>query len=62
MDNEVKKWREQAEEDIDSAKFNLEGGKYKVASFLAQQAVEKFIQDILMSFQLKILEKNPLDW
>ena len=57
MDNEVKKWWEQAKEDIDSAKFNLEGGKYKVASFLAQQAVEKALKALYIK-KFKSLKKT----
>jgi len=57
MENEVKKWWEQAKEDMDSAKFNLEGKKYKVASFLAQQAVEKAMKALYIK-KFKSLKKT----
>ncbi len=51
---EVENWWRQAEEDLDSAKFNYSGGKYYVCAFLCQQAVEKALK------ALYILQKERL--
>lgn len=57
MENEIKRWWTQAKEDMDAAKFNLEGKKYKVAGFLAQQAVEKGLKSLYIK-KFKSLRKT----
>ena len=44
MKEEVKKWMEQAKEDLKSAEYNFKGEKYDVAAFLSQQAAEKALK------------------
>ena len=44
MENAVKDWFLQAEADLDSAEYNLAGGKYYVAVIFAQQAAEKSLK------------------
>ncbi len=41
MRKETEAWWKQAQEDLDDAKFNFDGGRHKTAAFLCQQAVEK---------------------
>ena len=44
MDEQVKKWIEKANRDIDSAKYNLKGNRFEEACFFAQQATEKALK------------------
>ncbi|MGH9339596.1 MAG: HEPN domain-containing protein [Acidobacteriota bacterium] len=41
---EAKAWLDKAEQDLDTANFNLESGKPPYAAFLYQQAVEKALK------------------
>lgn len=41
MKEEIKRWWELAEKDLDAAQYNYYGKKYYVAVFLCEQAVEK---------------------
>jgi len=41
---EVKDWFEQAQEDLKTAKYNLEGRIYYASAFFSQQAVEKALK------------------
>lgn len=41
MKEEVKRWWNLAEKDLDAAHYNFEGKKYYVTIFLCEQAVEK---------------------
>ncbi len=44
MQEEIKLWWELALDDLDTAKKNLEFGKYHIASLFSQQAVEKALK------------------
>ena len=44
MDEDIKKWIDSAEEDLDVAKSNLENEKLRAAGFFAQQAAEKSLK------------------
>ncbi len=44
MRDDIKVWWKQAEDDLDSAKANFEIKQYRVASLLAQQALEKALK------------------
>ena len=46
---EGRRWLLQAEQDLDDAEFNLSGGRYNVACFLAQQSAEKALKAYLFS-------------
>jgi len=48
MRKETEAWWKQAQEDLDDAQFNFKGGRYKTASFLCQQAVEKAFKAFLI--------------
>ena len=44
MKEEAKEWIEKAEEDLDTAEFNLKGRKMPAAAFYSQQAAEKALK------------------
>ena len=44
MKEVVKNWIEQSKRDLDTAKYNFEGGKYEFAVFLCQQSIEKALK------------------
>jgi len=46
MEEDVKRWLTQAEEDLDSAEKNLEIRKYNLVAFLCQQSVEKGLKSL----------------
>jgi HEPN domain-containing protein len=46
---EGRRWLSQAERDLEDAEFNLSGGRYNVACFLAQQSAEKALKAYLFS-------------
>jgi HEPN domain-containing protein len=46
MKKEVNDWLQMAISDLDAAKYNLDGKKYKVAAFLSQQTIEKTLKAI----------------
>ncbi|MGM5482242.1 MAG: HEPN domain-containing protein [Nanobdellota archaeon] len=48
MRYEIRVWLEQSDADIDGAKFNFDGGKYYIAAFLCQQAVEKALKALFL--------------
>lgn len=43
---EIETWMNKAEEDLETAKFNLKGGKLGAAAFYSQQAVEKALKSL----------------
>ncbi|MCX5885859.1 MAG: HEPN domain-containing protein [Proteobacteria bacterium] len=43
---EIKKWIQKAKEDLNTAQYNLDGGKYEAAAFFAQQAAEKSLKSV----------------
>ncbi len=48
MKEEVNSWLKQAKEDINTAQFNYNGGKFKFAAFLCHQSVEKSFKALLI--------------
>jgi HEPN domain-containing protein len=48
MRKEVEQWIQQARDDFDGAEFNFNGGKYYMAAFWAQQAVEKALKALFL--------------
>lgn len=44
MKESTKEWMDKAENDLDTAKFNFEGGKTDVAMFFCHQAIEKALK------------------
>jgi HEPN domain-containing protein len=45
---EIQNWIDQSNDDFDGALFNYEGGKYYIAAFLCQQAVEKALKALFL--------------
>ena len=48
MTQEIKLWIEQAKDDFESAKYNLEGRKFSVVALLVQQSVEKSLKAVFI--------------
>ncbi len=48
MRKEITQWWNQAEADFDGARFNFDGGKYYIAAFWCQQAVEKALKALFL--------------
>lgn len=46
--NPAQEWLTKAQEDFDTAEYNLKGGKVSYAAFLFQQAVEKALKAVLI--------------
>jgi HEPN domain-containing protein len=46
-EREYLRWKKQAAADMDDARYNLEGGRYNLVCFLAQQAAEKALKAFL---------------
>jgi HEPN domain-containing protein len=44
---EAKRWFQQAVADLEAARWNIEGGFYSTAAFLAQQGAEKALKSLL---------------
>ena len=47
QNKESRRWLMQAERDLDDSRYNLEGNRYNVTCFLAQQAAEKALKACL---------------
>lgn len=60
MRKEVENWWKQAKKDLDTAKFNYDGRKYKYASFLCQQAAEKALKALLLKKGHKLIKTHDL--
>ncbi len=45
---EVQNWWQQSKDDFDAAEFNFQGGKYYLAAFMCQQAVEKALKALFL--------------
>lgn len=48
MRKEIQNWLDQSNDDFDGAEFNFDGGKYYIAAFLCQQAVEKALKALFL--------------
>lgn len=48
MRKEIEDWWLQSQDDFDAAEYNFSGGKYFVAAFLCQQAVEKALKALFL--------------
>lgn len=57
---EVKNWWKQAEEDLDTAKYNLDGNKLKAGAFYAQQAVEKALKSLILKEKKYLVKAHDL--
>jgi HEPN domain-containing protein len=45
---EIQNWIDQSNDDFDGARYNYDGGKYYIAAFLCQQAVEKALKALFL--------------
>ncbi len=60
MKQEVQNWLKQAREDLDTAKYLLDGKKYKQCSFYSQQAAEKGLKGLLILKTRKLIKIHDL--
>ncbi|MBS3052820.1 MAG: HEPN domain-containing protein [Candidatus Aenigmarchaeota archaeon] len=60
MENEIDRWIKRSEEDFETAKANFKIRKYRFASFLCQQAVEKALKALLLKKTKKIIRIHDL--
>ncbi|MBK5190671.1 MAG: HEPN domain-containing protein [Methanosarcinales archaeon] len=44
MEEDIQRWWDRATEDLETAKFNFRGKKYRAAAFFSQQATEKALK------------------
>ncbi len=56
----IKNWLEQAESDLKSAEYNLNGRKLDVASYLCQQAAEKALKAFCIKIHNKLWKTHDL--
>lgn len=60
MRKEVENWWLQAKEDFDSAEYNFQGGKFYVAAFMCQQAVEKALKAVCIKKFSELVKVHDL--
>jgi len=48
MKEEIKKWIEKSDRDLNTAKYNLKGNIFDASAFFAQQSVEKALKALLL--------------
>jgi len=60
MEKDTQRWWEQAAEDLETAKFNLKGGKYKASAFFSQQAAEKALKALYIARFNKLKKVHDL--
>ncbi|MEK6873666.1 MAG: HEPN domain-containing protein [Nanoarchaeota archaeon] len=48
MREEIKRWFDQSDNDFDGANYNFNGGKFYIAAFFCQQAVEKALKALFL--------------
>jgi len=60
MKQELKKWIEKAEDDFDTASYNLRGKKTDAAIFYSQQAAEKALKAFYIKKYKKLLKIHDL--
>ncbi|MGD9275693.1 MAG: HEPN domain-containing protein [Candidatus Pacearchaeota archaeon] len=57
---DFKRWLEKAEEDFDTAKYNLEGGKTNASFFFMQQSAEKALKAVYIKKFRELLKTHDL--
>jgi len=60
MREEVKRWIEKAEKDLDAAEYLFKGKKYEECSLFCQQSVEKALKSVLLNRTNKIIRIHDL--
>ena len=60
MKEEIKKWFEKAEEDFDTAEYNLKGKKLEVCAFFLQQSAEKALKSLYIKKFSKLFKTHDL--
>ncbi len=58
--NEYERWFVQAQEDFDTACFNIKGKKWKAGVFFLQQAVEKALKSLVIKKFRKLTKTHDL--
>ena len=58
--DEYKKWIEQSEKDLDTAKYNLEGKKIEAGIFFLQQSAEKALKALHIKKYKELLKVHDL--
>ena len=57
---EYKIWFEKAEQDFDTAKYNLEGGKIEAGLFFLQQSAEKALKAFNIKLNKELIKTHDL--
>jgi HEPN domain-containing protein len=57
---EYKEWMDKSEQDLDTAKYNLDGEKYEAGIFFLQQAAEKSLKALYIKKFKKIFRTHDL--
>ena len=60
MRKEVQNWWKQAQHDVNTAEYLLDGKRYKEASFFCQQAAEKGLKAVLIHKTGKLIKIHDL--
>lgn len=58
MQEEIKDWWSQAQEDLKTAEFLAENKRYRFAAFLYQQAIEKALKALLIKKGLGLVKSH----
>ena len=56
MEEDIQRWLDQAIEDLETARFNFKGDRYRAAAFFSQQAAEKALKALYIK-RFKKLKK-----
>jgi len=59
--DETKEWLKQAEKDLETAKYNLNGGEIEAGVFFFQQSVEKALKALYIKKHKKLLKVHDLN-
>ncbi len=60
MEEDIQRWRDRATEDLETAKFNFRGEKYRAAAFFSQQAAEKALKALYIKRFRKLKKAHDL--
>lgn len=60
MNEEIKRWMKQSNDDFDTAKYNFAGKKYSVAVFYCQQSVEKALKSLILDKKKQLIKVHDL--
>jgi HEPN domain-containing protein len=60
MRQEIRNWLLQAKADLDGARSNMEAGKFYIAAFMSQQAVEKALKAVVLQADSELLKTHSV--